>query len=92
MTKMVAQILILENIENGNLTWDEIVTASSNASGMGGSQIYLQTGEKMTVRDLLKGITMASANDATVAMAERISGTESAFVKLMNNKVKSLGL
>ena len=92
MTKMVAQIIILENIENGNLSWDEIVTASSNASGMGGSQIYLQTGEKMTVRDLLKGITMASANDATVAMAERISGTEMQFVKLMNEKVKSLGL
>lgn len=92
MTKMVAQIIILENIENGNLSWDEVVTVSSNASGMGGSQIYLQTGEKMTVRDLLKGITMASANDATVAMAERISGTESQFVKLMNEKIKSLGL
>lgn len=66
MTKMVAQIIILENIEQGNLTWDEVITVSSNASGMGGSQIYLQTGEKMTVRDLMKGITMASANDATV--------------------------
>ena len=92
MTKMVAQIIILEKIEDGTLSWDEIVTASSNASGMGGSQIYLQTGEKMTVKDLLKGITMASANDATVAMAEKISGTESQFVKLMNEKVKSLGL
>ena len=59
---------------------------------MGGSQIYLQTGEKMTVRDLMKGITMASANDATVAMAEYISGTEEEFVKLMNAKVKELGL
>lgn len=92
MTKMVAQILILENIENGNLKWDEVVTASSNASGMGGSQIYLQTGEKMTVRDLMKGITMASANDATVALAERIAGSEDEFVELMNNKVKELGL
>lgn len=92
MTKMVAQILILENIENGNLKWDEVITASSNASGMGGSQIYLQTGEKMTVRDLMKGITMASANDATVALAERIAGSEDDFVKLMNDKVKELGL
>lgn len=92
MTKMVAQIIILENIESGNLTWDEKVKVSSNASGMGGSQIYLQTGEEMTVRDLMKGITMASANDAVVAMAERISGTEAAFVNLMNEKVKSLGL
>ena len=92
MTKMVAQILILENIENGNLKWDEVITASSNASGMGGSQIYLQTGEKMTVKDLMKGITMASANDATVALAERIAGSEDNFVNLMNNKVKELGL
>ena len=92
MTKMVAQIIILENIENGNLKWDEKVIASSNASGMGGSQIYLQTGEAMTVRDLMKGIAMASGNDATVAMAERIAGTEEKFVKMMNQKVKDLGL
>lgn len=92
MMKMAAQIIILENIENGSIKWDDVVTASANASGMGGSQIYLQTGEKMTVRDLMKGITMASANDATVAMAEYISGTEEEFVKLMNNKVKELGL
>lgn len=92
MTKMVAQIIILENIEEGILSWDEVITVSSNASGMGGSQIYLQTGEKMTVRDLMKGITMASANDATVAIAERIAGSENAFVKLMNQKVKELGL
>lgn len=92
MTKMVAQIIILENIESGNLKWDEVITASSNASGMGGSQIYLQTGEKMTVRDLMKGITMASANDATVALAERVAGTEDNFVKLMNEKVKKMGL
>ena len=92
MTKMVAQIIILENIENGTLTWDEKITVSKNASDMGGSQIWLQTGEQMTVRDLMKGITMASANDATVALAERIAGTESAFVEQMNNKVKELGL
>ena len=92
MTKMVAQIIILENIEKGNLKWDDVITVSKNASGMGGSQIYLQTGEKMTVRDLMKGITMASANDATVAMAEAISGTEDDFVKLMNKKVKEIGL
>lgn len=92
MTKMVAQILILENIESGNLKWNEIITVSSNAAGMGGSQIYLQTGEKMSVRDLMKGITMASANDATVAMAERIAGTEDNFVKMMNDKVKKMGL
>ncbi len=70
MTKMVAQIIILENIENGNLSWDEKIKASSNASGMGGSQIWLQTGEEMSVRDLMKGITMASANDVVVAIKQ----------------------
>ncbi len=92
MTKMVAQIIILENIENGNLSWDEKIKTSENAAGMGGSQIWLQPGEEMTVRDLMKGITMASANDAVVAMAERLGGTEEKFVEMMNNKVKELGL
>lgn len=92
MTKMVAQIIILENIENGTLSWDEKIKVSNNAAGMGGSQIWLQPGEEMTVRDLMKGITMASANDATVALAERIGGSEQNFVNMMNEKVKELGL
>ena len=92
MTKMVAQIIILENIESGKIKWDDIVTASANASGMGGSQIYLTTGEEMTVLDMMKGISMASANDATVAMAEFIAGTEVEFVEMMNKKVEELGL
>lgn len=92
MTKMVAQIIILEQIEAGKIKWDDIVTASANASGMGGSQIYLTTGEEMTVEDMMKGISMASANDATVAMAEFIAGSEVEFVEMMNNKVKELGL
>ncbi len=92
LTKMVAQILILEQIESGKLKWTDEVRASANASGMGGSQIYLSTGEVMTVKDLMKGISMASANDATVAMAEHIAGTEANFVKMMNDKVKELGL
>lgn len=92
LTKIAAQIIILENIENGNLKWDEIITASSNAASMGGTQIWLTAGEKISVEDLFKGMSMASANDATVALAERIAGTESAFVKLMNDKVKELGL
>lgn len=92
MTKMVAQIIILESIESKKIKWDDIVTVSKNAADMGGSQIYLAANEKMTVRDLFKGISMASANDAVVAMAEYISGTEDKFVKKMNDKVKSLGL
>lgn len=92
LTKMMSQILILEAIESGNLTWDEEVKASSNAAGYGGTQIYLQPGEMMSVRDLMKGISMASANDATVVLAERIAGSEEAFVKMMNEKAKELGL
>ena len=92
MTKMVGLIIIMEKLENGELSLDDVVTASKNASGMGGSQIYLSLGEEMTVRDLIKGITMASANDATVAMAEKIAGSEEKFVELMNLKVKELGL
>jgi len=92
MTKMVAQIIILEEIEKGKIKWDDVVTVSKNASGMGGSQIYLETGEKMTVEDLMKGVSVASGNDATVALAEYISGSEENFVKRMNKKIKELGL
>ena len=92
MTKMVAQIIIMEEIEKGNIHWDDVVTVSRNASGMGGSQIYLEEGEKMSVEDLMKGISVASGNDATVAMAEYISGSEEKFVERMNAKVKELGL
>ena len=92
MTKMVAQTIILENIEKGKIKWTDIVEVSKNTADMGGSQIYLNTGEKMSVKDLFKGISMASANDAVVAMAEYISGSEKELVKLMNNKVKELGL
>lgn len=92
MTKMMSMLLIMENIEKGNLTFEEEVTASVYASSMGGSQIFLKAGEKMKVEDLLKGIAIGSGNDATVAMAERIAGTEEAFVKLMNDRAKELGL
>lgn len=92
MTKMVAQIIILENIENGTIKWDDIVTVSKNAADMGGSQIYISQGEKISIRDLMKGISMASGNDATVQMAEVIAGSEEKFVEMMNKKVKELGL
>lgn len=92
MTKMMGLLLIMEQIEKGNLKWDEMITASANASAMGGSQIFLETGEQMTVEDMVKGIAIASGNDAMVAMAERIAGTEEAFVELMNKKASELGL
>ena len=92
MTKIMSLIIIMEEVEKGNLKWDEEITVSKNASSMGGSQIYLEEGEKMSVKDLVKGICMASANDAVVALAERISGSEEAFVFRMNENVKKLGL
>lgn len=92
MTKIMSLILIMENIENGNLKWNDIVVVSKNAASMGGSQIFLEQNEMMSVEDLVKGICVASGNDATVALAEKIAGTETAFVKLMNDKAKSLGL
>lgn len=92
MTKMVAQIIVMEKIDEKKIKWDDIVTVSKNAADMGGSQIYIAEGEKITVEDLMKGISMASGNDATVAMAEYISGSENKFVELMNKKVKELGL
>ena len=92
MTKMMSLLLIMENIEEGKLSWDEEITTSAHASSMGGSQIFLQVGEKMSVRDLIRGIAIASGNDATVALAEKIGGTEEGVVKMMNDKAKALGL
>ncbi len=92
MTKMMSLLIFMENIDNGNLKMDEVIKVSKNASSMGGSQIFLQENEEMKVEDLLKGISIGSANDATVALAERIAGSEDAFVKIMNDKVKKLGL
>ena len=92
MTKMMSMLLILENIKKGVINWDDIVTVSSNASSMGGSQILLETGEQMSVSDLFKGIAVASGNDAVVAMAEKIAGTQEEFVNMMNKRANELGL
>ena len=92
MTKMMSLLLIMEAIEKDVIKINQEITISSNASGMGGSQILLETGEKMSVDDLLKGIAIASGNDAVVALAESIAGTEENFVKMMNDKLIELGL
>ena len=92
MTKMMSMLLIIEAIENGVIKWDQIVTVSENASSMGGSQILLETGEKMSVRDLFKGVAIASGNDAVVALAETVAGSVNNFVSMMNNRAKELGL
>ncbi|WP_269412313.1 D-alanyl-D-alanine carboxypeptidase family protein [Lentibacillus daqui] len=92
MTKIMTLLLIMEELDRGNLKLDERIRVSENAASMGGSQIFLEAGEEMTVNDLLKGISIASGNDASVALAERIAGSEEAFVQKMNKKVKDLGL
>lgn len=92
MTKIMTLLLIMEQIESGKLSLDEKVRTSEYAASMGGSQIFLEVGEEMTVDELLRGIAMASANDASMALAERIAGTEEAFVEMMNKKVEELGL
>ena len=82
----------MENIDSGKIKMTDKVTVSENASNMGGSQVYLNVGEVMSVEDLIKSICIASANDSAVALAEYIGGTEEKFVKMMNDKVKILGL
>ena len=92
MTKMMSMLIIIEAIERGDLKWNQEIQVSENASGMGGSQILLETGEKMTVRDLFKGVAVASGNDAVVALSEAVAGTEDAFVLKMNERARELGL
>ncbi|WP_135551674.1 D-alanyl-D-alanine carboxypeptidase family protein [Paenibacillus cymbidii] len=92
ITKIMTMLLIMEAIDKGKLSMDDKVRTSEYAASMGGSQIFLEPGEEMTVRDMLKGIAMASGNDASVAMAEKIAGSEEAFVKMMNERAKQLGM
>ncbi|PLR84558.1 D-alanyl-D-alanine carboxypeptidase [Bacillus canaveralius] len=92
MTKVMTMLLIMEALDEGKLKWDEKIRTSEYAASMGGSQIFLEAGEEMTTEQMLKGIAIGSGNDASVAMAERISGSEEAFVNTMNKKAKELGL
>ncbi|MBU5213715.1 D-alanyl-D-alanine carboxypeptidase family protein [Heyndrickxia oleronia] len=92
MTKIMTMILIMEALEQNKLSMNEKVRTSEYAASMGGSQIFLETGEEMTVEEMLRGISIGSANDASVAMAEKIAGSEEEFVDMMNKKVKELGL
>lgn len=92
MTKIMSMLLIMEALEDGKIQWNEKVRTSEYAASMGGSQVFLEEGEEMTVDELLRAISISSANDASVAMAERIAGSEKQFVKMMNQKAKELGL
>lgn len=92
VTKIMTLLLVMEALDSGKIKFTDTVTASAHACSMGGSQIYLKEGETMSVEDLLKSICIASANDAMVAMAEQISGTQEAFVERMNEKAQELKL
>lgn len=92
VTKIMTLLLICEAIANGDIRLDDTVPVSENASSMGGSQVYLKPGEKITVDEMLKSITVASANDCAVAMAEFIAGGEAAFVARMNERAAQLGM
>lgn len=92
MTKIMSMLLIMEAIDKGQIKLTDKITISENAASMGGSQLFLQPNQTAKVEDLLKGIAIASGNDAVVAMAEKIGGTEENFVKMMNKKAKELGL
>lgn len=92
MTKVMTMLLIMEALDQGKLSMKEKIRTSEYAASMGGSQIFLEPGEEMTTEQMLHGIAIASGNDASVAMAERIAGSEEEFVKLMNKKAKELGL
>ena len=91
ITKIMSLLLIMEAIDRGELSVEDVITASEHASSMGGSQIWLEPGETMTVDDLLKAAVIASANDATVALGEAVAGSEEGFVAQMNARAKELG-
>ncbi|MBE6593642.1 MAG: D-alanyl-D-alanine carboxypeptidase [Ruminococcaceae bacterium] len=92
VTKVMTLLLVMEAIEAGKINYSDKVRASANACSMGGSQIYLEENEEMSVEDLLKSVVIASANDAAVALAEYVSGTEEAFVARMNERASELGM
>ena len=92
VTKIMTLLLVMEAIDSGALSYDDVVTGSAHAAGMGGSQIWLKENEQMTVRDLLKAVCIVSGNDAAVALAEHLAGSEDAFVERMNARAQELGM
>ncbi len=92
VTKIMTLLLVMEAIDSGRLGLDDMVTMSAHAVGMGGSQIWLKENEQMPVRDLLKAVTVVSANDGAVALAERVAGSEEGFVAMMNQRAAELGM
>lgn len=92
ITKIMTMLLVMEALEQGKVSLDDVVVASEHASSIGGTQVYLAPGEEFTLHDMLKAVAIHSANDASVAIAEHIAGSEGVFVALMNEKAKELGM
>ena len=91
MTKLASMLMVMEAVDNGNLKFEDKVTISEEAANMGGSQVFLQAGEVYTVYDLLKSVAIASGNDAVVALAEKIGGSQSGFIDMLNKRLKEIG-
>ncbi len=92
VTKVMTLLLVMESIESGKISFDDTVSVSEYAAGMGGSQVFLSPGEQMSVHELLKATVVSSGNDSAVALAEHIAGSENAFVEMMNQKARDLGM
>lgn len=92
VTKIMTLLLVMEEIEKGNLKYTDTITTSAYAASMGGSQVFLKEGEQMSAEDMIKSVVIASANDAAVALAEHICGSEQIFVQRMNEKARELGM
>lgn len=92
VTKIMTLLLVMEALESGRISWGDTVTASENAAGKGGSQVYLEVGEQMSMDEMLKSVVVSSANDCATALAEHVAGSEAAFVELMNARAAELGM
>lgn len=92
VTKVMTLLLVMEALDSGRITWEDMVTTSDHAAGKGGSQVYLEPGEQMSMDEMLKSVVVSSANDCATALAEHIAGSEEAFVQMMNQRAQELGL
>lgn len=92
VTKVMTLLLVMEALDSGKISWDDTVTATDTACAKGGSQVYLEPGEQMSMDEMLKSVVVASANDCATALAEHVAGSEDAFVSMMNDRAKQLGM
>jgi len=92
VTKVMTLLLVMEALDGGKITWNDMVTASDTAAAKGGSQVYLEPGEQMSMDEMLKSVVVSSANDCATALAEHVAGSEAAFVELMNARAQELGM